>query len=126
MGFPGNEKLAKVAAQIYENGGIVSAVCHGSAGLLSIKLSDGSYFLEGKSSTGFTNLEERLIRLVSAVPFLLEDKMKERGAQYKKALLPFIPYVEVSDRLVTGQNPQSAKSVAKELLKLLQQLALSH
>ena len=118
--FPNNETLAQVAAAIYENGGFVSAVCHGSAGLLNIRLSDGSYLLNGKSATGFANLEERLIRLTSAVPFLLEDEIKKRGARYKGAVLPFIPHAVVSDRLVTGQNPQSAKAVAKAVIQLLE------
>ena len=118
--FPNHEPLAQVATAIYENGGFVSAVCHGSAGLLNIRLSDGRYLLAGKYATGFANLEERLVRLTSAVPFLLEDEIKKRGAQYKKALLPFIPHIEVSDRLVTGQNPQSAKAVAKALTQRLE------
>lgn len=117
--FPSNERLAQVAAQIYETGGFVSAVCHGSAGLLNIQLTNGRFLLEGKTVTGFANLEEQLIRLTKAVPFLLEDELKKQGATYKRAILPFIPYVEVSDRLITGQNPQSAKAVAKALVKSL-------
>lgn len=119
--FPNNERLAQVAAQIYENGGFVSAVCHGSAGLLNIKLADGRYLLEGKTVTGFANLEEQLIRLTKAVPYLLEDELKRQGAIYKRGIVPFIPHVEVSDRLITGQNPQSAKAVAKALVKSLSQ-----
>lgn len=119
--FPNNERLAQVAAQIYEDGGFVSAVCHGSAGLLNIKLADGRYLLDGKTVTGFANLEEKLIRLVKAVPYLLEDELKKQGAIYKRGIIPFIPHVEVSDRLITGQNPQSAKAVAKALVKSLSQ-----
>lgn len=118
--FPNHERLAQVAAQIYENGGFVSAVCHGSAGLLNIKLANGRSLLDGKTVTGFANLEEQLIRLAKAVPYLLEDELKKQGATYKSGILPFIPHVEVSDRLITGQNPQSAKAVAKALVKGLQ------
>jgi len=118
--FPGNERLAQVSAQIYENGGFVSAVCHGSAGLLNIKLANGRSLLDGKTVTGFANWEEQLIRLAKAVPYLLEDELKKQGATYKRGILPFIPHVEVSDRLITGQNPQSAKAVAKALVKALQ------
>ncbi|HEY9801263.1 type 1 glutamine amidotransferase domain-containing protein [Anabaena azotica] len=117
--FPNNERLAQVAAQIYENGGFISAVCHGSAGLLNIKLADGRYLLDGKTVTGFANLEEKLIRLVEAVPYLLEDELKKQGAIYKRGIVPFIPHIEVSDRLITGQNPQSAKAVAKALVNSL-------
>ena len=119
--FPRNERLAQVAAQIYENGGFVSAVCHGSAGLLNIKLANGRSLLEGKTVTGFANLEEQLIRLTHAVPYLLEDELKKQGAIYKKGIFPFIPHIQVSDRLITGQNPQSAKAVAKALVKSLSQ-----
>ncbi|GET35495.1 type 1 glutamine amidotransferase domain-containing protein [Microseira wollei] len=118
--FSNNERLAQVATQIYENGGFVSAVCHGSAGLLNIKLANGRSLLDGKTVTGFANLEEQLICLTKAVPFLLEDKLKKQGATYKRAMIPFIPHVEVSERLITGQNPQSAKAVAKALIKALQ------
>jgi putative intracellular protease/amidase len=38
--FPTNQPLAKIAASIYNRGGIVGSVCHGAAGLLNIKLSD--------------------------------------------------------------------------------------
>lgn len=122
--FPSHERLAQVAAQIYESGGFVSAVCHGSAGLLNIKLANGDSLLEGKTVTGFANVEEQLIRLTKAVPYLLEDELKKQGATYKRGMIPFIPYVEVSDRLITGQNPQSAKAVAKALTKALQTSAL--
>lgn len=56
--FPDNTELAKIAAQIYENNGIVSAVCHGPAGLVNIKLSNGKYLVEGKKINSFTNEEE--------------------------------------------------------------------
>jgi putative intracellular protease/amidase len=119
--FPSNERLAKVAAKIYENGGFVSAVCHGSAGLLNIKLANGRSLVDGKTVTGFANLEEKLIRLINAVPYLLEDQLKKQGAIYKKGIFPFIAHIQVSDRLITGQNPQSAKAVAKALAKSLSQ-----
>lgn len=37
-------------------------------------------------------------------PYNAEAEMKRRGAQYEKALLPFLPYVIADGRLVTGQN----------------------
>jgi putative intracellular protease/amidase len=118
--FPSNERLAQIAAQIYEKGGFISAVCHGSAGLLNIKLANGRSLLDGKTVTGFANLEEQLIRLTQVVPYLLEDELKKQDATYKRGIIPFIPHVEVSDRLITGQNPQSAKAVAKALIRALQ------
>jgi putative intracellular protease/amidase len=116
--FPGNEALASIAARIYEKGRIVASVCHGATGLVDIRLSNGKHLIDGKKVTGFANIEERLMGLTSKVPFLTEDKMKERGAEYRRGL-PFLPHVEVSERLVTGQNPMSTKAVAREVLRLL-------
>ncbi|MGB7443026.1 MAG: type 1 glutamine amidotransferase domain-containing protein [Coleofasciculaceae cyanobacterium] len=116
--FPDNTDLARIAVTIYEAGKIVSAVCHGSAGLLNIKLSNGKYLIENKKVAGFSNREESLLRLAKHVPFMLEDKLIKRGAIYKKGL-PFTPYTVVDERLVTGQNPFSTKRLAQELVTVL-------
>lgn len=115
-----DEKIAEIAGRIFENKGIISAVCHGSAGLLNIRDSNGEPLLKGKKITGFSNLEERLVRKSKWVPYLLESELKQRGAEYTKAL-PGLTHVEVSGRVVTGQNPRSAKAVAEELVTLLGQ-----
>jgi putative intracellular protease/amidase len=52
--FADNIELANIASKIYENGGAVAAVCHGPAGLVNIKLSNGKYLVEGKKINGFT------------------------------------------------------------------------
>jgi putative intracellular protease/amidase len=117
--FPNNERLAQIAADIYERGGVVGAVCHGSAGLVDIKLSDGSYLIAGKSVAGFTNEEEAAVGLSNVVPFLLASKLSDRGATHTKAD-NFQTHVVVSDRLVTGQNPASAKGVGVEMVKIMQ------
>lgn len=116
--FPDNAELAVIAARIYEHGGVVAAVCHGPAGLVNIRLSDGRYLVEGKDVSAFTNDEERAVDLHDTVPFLLADVLQERGARYQPAP-NFQPQVVVSERLVTGQNPASAKGVAEAMLPLL-------
>jgi putative intracellular protease/amidase len=116
--FPDNERLARIAATIYEQGGIVGAVCHGPAGLVNIKLTDGSHLIAGKTVAGFTNEEEAAVGLSDVVPFLLVSKLSDRGAIHTKAD-NFQAHVVVSDRLVTGQNPASAKGVGVEMVKLM-------
>ncbi|GAA5004588.1 type 1 glutamine amidotransferase domain-containing protein [Acinetobacter puyangensis] len=116
--FPDNAELASIAARIYERGGVVSAVCHGAAGLMNIKLSDGRYLVTGKKVSAFTHDEERAVGLYDIVPFLLADVLEERGAKHLPAA-NFEAQVVVSDRLVTGQNPASAKGVAEAILSLL-------
>jgi putative intracellular protease/amidase len=113
--FPDDEDLAKLARGIYESGGVVAAVCHGPAGLVNLKLSDGSYLVEGKDVAAFTKAEEEAVQLETVVPFLLQTELEERGARHTGAD-NFNPHVVVSDRLVTGQNPASAVGVAKAIV----------
>jgi putative intracellular protease/amidase len=117
--FPNNDQLARIAASIYEKGGVVGAVCHGPAGLVNIKLADGAYLVDGKTVSSFTNEEEEAVGLSDVVPFLLESTLIERGATHTKAP-NFQPHVVVSERLVTGQNPASATGVGEGIVKLLQ------
>jgi putative intracellular protease/amidase len=114
-----NTELQQITARIYERGGMVSAVCHGVSGLLNVKLSDGSLLIQDKYLTGFSNVEEALASFVSEVPFYLEDKLKERGAHYTKAMIPFMEFIELDERLITGQNPNSARKVASKALEEL-------
>ncbi|MFB9990817.1 type 1 glutamine amidotransferase domain-containing protein [Deinococcus oregonensis] len=117
--FPNNTRLAEVAAQIYEQGGMVAAVCHGPAGLVNIRLSDGSFLVSGKRVAAFTNEEEQAVQLTLVVPFLLESALIERGAQHTKAA-NFQAHVEVDGRLATGQNPASALPLAKAIVQKLE------
>jgi len=119
--FPNNNQLAEIAAKIYENGGIVSAVCHGPCALLNIKLRDGEYLIEGKKINSFTDAEERAVALENVMPFLLETELRKRGAIFENSDL-WQSHVSVDQRIITGQNPFSAKALGAELLKAVQKL----
>lgn len=110
--FPDSVELAGLAAGIYERGGVVAAVCHGPAGLVNLKLSDGSYLVDGKQVSSFTDAEEAAVGLTGVVPFLLQSKLEERGAKFTKAA-DFNEHAVADSRLVTGQNPASAAKVAE-------------
>lgn len=117
--FPESEGLQKITRAIYERGGIVSSVCHGYCGLLNTQLSDGSFLVANRKVTGFSWREEVLAGVAKKVPYNAEEEMKRRGARYEKALLPFVSYAIADGRLVTGQNPFSAKATAKLIADLL-------
>nr|GAT46307.1 predicted protein [Mycena chlorophos] len=57
--------------------------------------------------------------MVNGVPFLLETRMKELGAQYEKAEEPWKSHVVVDGTLITGQNPASASAIGKAILEAL-------
>ena len=96
----------------------IGAVCHAPAALVNVRGKDGEYLVKSKHVTGFTNAEEEVVGLSNVVPFLLEDRLKERGGLYSKGA-DWAPYVQVDGKLVTGQNPASSRPAAQELLKLL-------
>lgn len=117
--FPDNEALQAISRRIYENGGYVSSVCHGAAGLLNIQLSDGTLLVKGKKVTGFSNEEEKLAELDQYVPFLTETELIDRGAIYQKADKPWAVFAVEDKRLISGQNPASGGAVAELLLTAL-------
>lgn len=117
--LPENKELQDITAKIYKDFGVVGAVCHGPAGLINVKLEDGSYLVNGKTVNSFTNEEETAKGMDKKVPFLLEDKLVERGARFEQSA-EFQEHVAVDGRLVTGQNPASAKKVADEMIKVMQ------
>jgi putative intracellular protease/amidase len=100
---------------MYAAGKTVAAVCHAPAVLRHAKLPDGSPLVEGKSVTGFSNSEEEAVELTQIVPFLLEDDMLARGANYSKSS-DWYPYVVSDGNLITGQNPASSGPAAEAVL----------
>lgn len=117
--FPGSEGLQRITREIFERDGVVGAVCHGYCGLLDTRLSNGSYLVAGRRLTGFSWREEVLAGVATLVPYNVEERIKERGAHYSKALLPFVSNAVVDGKLVTGQNPGSAKETATKVAALL-------
>lgn len=117
--FPDHARLAEITRDVYEQGGVVSAVCHGPAGLLNTTLSDGTYLVAGKRITSFTDDEERAKKLDTVVPFLLESALRARGALFEKSDL-WQAHVASHDRVVTGQNPASATPLAEEVVRILE------
>lgn len=113
-----NEAMAKLSAKHYENGGIISAVCHGPAALLPITLSNGEKLLMSKSVTGFTREEEIDYGTIDDIPFLLEESLTRSAARYNK-VQPWGEFVIEDERVITGQNPASAHAVSEAVVSLL-------
>jgi putative intracellular protease/amidase len=97
----------------------VAAVCHAPCVLRHIRNSNGTAMAKGKAVTGFTNGEEQAAGLSKVVPFLVEDMLKDIGANYSKSA-DWQPHVVTDGLLVTGQNPASSEPAAETLLKILQ------
>ena len=116
--MPGNATSIALIEAFVKADKPVGAVCHAPVALVNVRGKDGEYLVKGKRVTGFTNAEEEAVGLTAIVPFLLEDRLKERGGIYSKAA-NWAPYVQLDGKLVTGQNPAPSGPGAEELLNLL-------
>jgi putative intracellular protease/amidase len=115
-----DERCQEIVRRVFENGGVIGGVCHGPAGFVNVRLSNGNYLVSGRKVTGFSNDEEAEVKLTEVVPFLLEDKLKENGAIYTKAPVNWGEHIcGQGTNLITGQNPNSASAVAEAMLASL-------
>lgn len=119
--FPDDSVLQEIIRDHYEDGKIVSAVCHGVCGLLNVRLSNGEYLVNQRELSGYSWFEESLARRKNEVPFNLEEQLEKRGAKYRKALIPMTSNVREDGSLITGQNPFSSKAIAKKVMHRLAQ-----
>jgi putative intracellular protease/amidase len=125
--YPLNESVQKLSREIYENGGIVSAVCHGPIAFANVTLSSGEYLVTGKSITGFSEDEEGVVGLKHLLPVhegagaSCEEVLLARGSNYSKAAT-FQAHVCADGRLITGQNPASAAPTADAVIAAASQL----
>ena len=119
--FRENEDLKSAIRYFYESEKPTAIYCHGTAALVDLKLSDGSYLVEGKTVTGFANVEEDFSdRFVGqkVMPWRVEDVFKERGANYVQGGL-FKAFAVRDGRLITGQQQYSGRKVAQMVIEAL-------
>ena len=116
--LPRDPALQSLLADAYEGGAVIGAVCHGPAALADVRLRNGASLVHGRNVTGFTNEEEALFgkRWAKEFPWLLEDRLRERGARWQEAPL-MMSKVVVDGRLITGQNPYSTPAVAEAIVR---------
>lgn len=110
--------LKRIVEDFYNKDKIISAVCHGPAGLLQATDKNGYSILKNKRVTGFTNEEEQTVKLDKIVPFSLERRMKELGGNFEKTE-NFKPFVIHDGQIITGQNPASAFVAARKVIEIL-------
>ncbi len=118
--LPSSAGLARLVGSAFDAGRVVAAVCHGPAGLVSAVLADGRPLVAGRRVAGFTDEEEAAVGLADIVPFHLERRLRELGAEVVVAP-KFTSNVVRDGRLVTGQNPQSSEALAAQIVAALEE-----
>lgn len=116
--LPQSAALAQRISALDARGKPIAAVCHGAAGLTEVKRKDGTWLVTGRKVTGFTNAEEHKVGLARIVPFLLQDRLVERGADFVEVDV-FQPHAIRDGNLITGQNPASSEQTARLMLRTL-------
>ena len=120
-GVPENKEIQQIAMQVYEeNGGIISSVCHGTAGIVNLKTKDGNYLVKGKTVSGWPEAYESKDALYfKQFPFLIQQTIEARGGKFTYGGRDD-SHVEADGRLVTGQNYNSSAAVAKKIIELME------
>ncbi|MGZ3688711.1 MAG: type 1 glutamine amidotransferase domain-containing protein [Bdellovibrionota bacterium] len=111
----------RLLESFYNSGKIIALVCHGPGVLRHVKY-QGEPLVKGKHVTGFTNSEDDEVQATKFLPFLVEDELLKLGAVFEK-VRNWQPFIVTDGRLMTGQNPASATSLAQALLKAVGQKA---
>ncbi|MEM9361024.1 MAG: type 1 glutamine amidotransferase domain-containing protein [Bacteroidota bacterium] len=121
FGVPENETIQKITMSVYEeNKGIVSAICHGTAGIVNLKTKDGKFLYEGKKVNGFPDLfENKEAAYYQEFPFSIEQTIQDRGGNFSYSEEGWDNYFVLDERLITGQDPTAAASVAQNVVNTL-------
>ncbi|RDW63350.1 hypothetical protein BP6252_10895 [Coleophoma cylindrospora] len=125
--YPTATALQKIAEQVWANGGIVSSVCHGPAIFANIiDPATNEPLIKGKKLTGFTTEAEHSMGIYDELKSwnseMVEELAIRLGATYERGAGVWDDFHVVDGRLVTGQNPQSARSTAQAVVEVFEQL----
>ena len=119
--FRDHPDLKRAIAHFYEAEKPTAAYCHGTAALVDVTLSDGSYLVAGRTVTGFANIEEDYGDAFvgrQIMPWRVEDALRERGANYVQGGL-FKAFAVRDGRLITGQQQYSSRKVAQAVIEAM-------
>lgn len=122
FGVAENEAIQNIVIALYEDGGIVSAICHGTAGIVNLKTKDGAYLVAGKKVNGFPDAFENMeAAYYKTFPFSIQQKIVERGGNFEFSEEGWDGFYLVDGRLITGQDPSAASKVAEKVIETLKQ-----
>jgi putative intracellular protease/amidase len=119
--FRGHPALEAAVRRFFEAEKPTAALCHGVSALIDVTLSDGAPLVEGRTVTGFANVEEDFSDAAAGVtimPYRVEDELRARGANYVQAGL-FKAFAVRDGNLITGQQQYSGAAVARQVIAAL-------
>jgi putative intracellular protease/amidase len=121
--FSGNEEIGRIGGQILAEGGVVAAVGHGSAGLLTLLDDRGQLLICDRRVAAFSDKEEAAVGRRDVLPFSLQERLEAAGALYAQGP-PWAEFALADGAFVTGQNPQSVRATAQLAVDVLKDRGL--
>jgi len=120
FGVSNNQEIQQLVMSIYEeHQGIISSVCHGTAGIVNLKTKDGKYLVSGKTISGYPDAyENKSADYFKQFPFQITKTIEEREGTFKYSPRN-TAHLEVDGRVVTGQNYLSSALVANKIIEML-------
>lgn len=114
--LPESRKLEQIISQVYDKEhGMICTIGHGAAALINVKKSGSQdYLIKNRKITCFSDREEKEMQMDRILPFLIEDRLKERGARIELAD-PNQSKVVIDERLITAQNSQSIRDFIQKI-----------
>lgn len=121
-GVPENKAIQSIVMDIYEkHQGIVSAVCHGAAGLVNLKTKDGQYLIANKVVNGYPDaFEDMKGDYYKHFPFSIEKLMIKHDGDFQYSKEGWDRFMVSDGRLITGQDPTAAGLVAEAIIRMLE------
>lgn len=127
--FDRAEALQRAFVAFYEAGKVTAALCHGTAILRYVRLPDGRPLVEGRTVTGFANVEEdfadEAVWSMGLLPrdrhlmhWRIEDELKALGANFIQAGL-WRGFAVRDGNLITGQQNFSGTETAAKVIEAL-------
>lgn len=115
--YPGAHDLQAIAADVWDRGGVVAAVCHGAAIFTGVKdNANGKSIVADKEVTGFSTEGDKMAGVLDKIHgdgfYTTEESAVLAGARYVAPPTPFEAFSVSSGRIVTGANPASAHITA--------------
>ncbi|WP_269533791.1 nuclear transport factor 2 family protein [Chitinimonas sp. BJYL2] len=121
FGVADNQGIQHIANTIYKRGGIISAICHGTAGIVNLKNSDGTAIFSNRKITGFPDMfEDTQAEYYKTFPFSIDKEITKHGGNFVYSKKFGDNHVIADGNIVTGQDPSATASVALNVIKAIQ------
>lgn len=114
--------IQKIARNIYNKNGVISTICHGTAGISYLKDANGKSLYAGRKITGYPDeFENKDAKYYRTFPFAIDIAIKNNEGNFVYSKNGGDAFFVVDGRFVTGQDPTSSANVANEVIKILRQ-----